>query len=660
MAGGPADAARAAHLRASEEREAACDFAGAAAEALAGGDARRAARLAALAGDGGLFDRATAALASDRGEAAIAAADLSARGFTAHAGALFERAGDDGSAARAFLAAGDARRAAAAFERAGRPRDAAQALEGALRARPEDHAARLALGDLLARHGRTEAAVRALQTIDAAAPERPAALARLARCFADLGLAEAAASARAELAAMPEDVRRAAEAAPEPARAPLAEPGRGVAGTLLFGRYEAVREVASSVHARVFEAVDRVTSERVAVKVFAGAVEGAGRDALQRFEREAEALAKLRSAHVVPLRDYLRDGPAIVLAWMPGGSLADRVRDGAAAITPARAVEIAGAVLAALGEAHRAGILHRDVKPANVLFDDVGVARLSDFGAAHLGDLSSTATAGAIGTLAYMSPEQRLGRPATIASDVYGAGAILAELVTGEPPDAHGEGLAAAPSARHPDLGPAHDAIVARLVAAAPADRPADAFEARRLLGSVAWPDRPAPATAARRRPAASERPAATEAGRLGPAKAPGDGRDAARLRHDAWTARDVIVLALEGAELARARAFARAGHAALPLVLRADRGAGELWVAAPVGRAQADGAAPSTPALTRLAEALAALHAAGGAHGAIDAEHLYLDGDAVSLAYPRHAPAADDARRDRDALAALGLALPG
>src|SRR5206468_3801550 len=140
-------------------------------------------------------------------------------------------------------------------------------------------------------------------------------------------------------------------------------------------------------------------------------------------EREARALAQLRHSNVVPMRDYIPEGPAIVLGWMPGGSLADLMRR--EAIAPARAIEIACAVLGALGEAHRLGILHRDVKPSNVLFDAIGASRLSDFGAAHLGDLSTTATAGAIGTFAYMSPEQRLGRPATIASDLYAVGAIL-------------------------------------------------------------------------------------------------------------------------------------------------------------------------------------------------------------------------------------------
>jgi serine/threonine-protein kinase len=676
------EAAVAAHARASERLEAACDFAAAGAEALAGGDPRRALRLATLAGDDALAERAITALLVDRDEAARAAADLTARGQPGYAGAILERLGDLLGAARAHAAAGDARRAAACFEQAERPREAAQALEGALRARPDDAACRLALGELLARHGRVEAAARALQRIAATAPERVAALPLLARCLGELGLDEAARSARDELARLPAAARpsggaevdpasRRAPTLPPPAAAPArtAPPRSSVAGTLLFGRYDAVREVASSVHARVYEAVDRVTGERVAVKIFVGAAEGAGRDALLRFEREARALERLRHPQVVPMREYLPEGPALVLPWMPGGSLADRLRAGSATgtspITPARAAEIVGAVLAALGEAHRLGVLHRDVKPANVLFDEAGAARLSDFGAAHLGDLSSTATAGAIGTFAYMSPEQRLGRPATIASDVYGAGAILAELLTGEPPGLAAEGpLAVAPSACHPELGAAHDRIVARLLAPEPKSRPADAFEARRLLESVAWPDRPAPPRTGAPRRASSDRPAPGERARLTEAASTSDGRDAARRRHDAWVQRDVLVVPLDddGAELARARAFARAGHPALPTVLRADLDARELWVAPPLGRALADtGAAPTPAAIARLCAAVDALHAAGGAHGAIDAEHLYLEDGDLALAYPRERPPdVDEATaRDREALASLELAAP-
>jgi serine/threonine-protein kinase len=403
------------------------------------------------------------------------------------------------------------------------------------------------------------------------------------------------------------------------------------------------------------EARDRITGEGVAVKIFASAALGTGRDALLRFEREARALSQLRHPNVVELRAYHPEGPALVLAWMAGGSLADRLRG--EAIAPARAVEIACALLSALGEAHRLGILHRDVKPSNVLFDEIGTARLSDFGAAHLGDLSSTATAGAIGTFAYMSPEQRLGRPATLASDLYAVGAVLAELLTGEAPAPAVAGrLARAPSAANPDLTEAHDAAVARLLAEEPAARPSDAFEARRALLALAWPERICPrALRPSARPSARPADAGDRAERLGEAAEPGDGRDVAARRHDGWLGRDVLVLPLTDEELGRARAIARAGHPALPAVLRVDLAAEEIWVAPPLGGALAD--APrglSTGQRARLAEAIAALHDAGGAHGWIDAQHVYVhDGD-VTLAYPR-GPALDDAaERDLEALRRL------
>src|SRR6185436_2948721 len=132
-------------------------------------------------------------------------------------------------------------------------------------------------------------------------------------------------------------------------------------------------------------------------------------------------------------------------------------------------------------EAHRVGVLHRDVKPANVLFDSAGVTRLGDFGVAHLGDLSATATAGVIGTLGYMSPEQREGRPATIQSDLYGVGAILWEMLTGQRPvaDLSSSGPASVaprmrPSAAHRYLDTRHDGVVIALMADAPEMRPED------------------------------------------------------------------------------------------------------------------------------------------------------------------------------------------
>jgi serine/threonine-protein kinase len=318
-------------------------------------------------------------------------------------------------------------------------------------------------------------------------------------------------------------------------------------------------------------------------------------------------------------------------------------------------VEIACAILSALGEAHRLGILHRDVKPSNVLFDDVGAARLSDFGAAHLGDLTATATAGAIGTFAYMSPEQRLGRPAAIGSDLYGAGALLAELLTGEAPTPVTDRLDPAPSALHPDLGAAHDAVVARLLQEDPKKRPADAFEARRLLQGLRWSERIWPRPKRRSERPRSLRPLAGER-RLTAAQSFGDGRDAALRQHDAWLDRDVLVLPGDPATLARARAFARAGHPALPTVLRIDRESGEVWVGAPRGKALADEARGlASGQVARVAEAVEALHAAGGAHGAIDAEHLYWHDGEVVLAFPRGEEGEGAAARDVEAVQRLG-----
>ncbi|APR83307.1 serine/threonine protein kinase [Minicystis rosea] len=608
--------------------------------------------LAALGGDDALAVEATNAVAETlpAEEARRAAQDLAARGFGRQAGVLFARLGAHAEAGEAFAAAGEACAAAESFELAGRPADGARALETALRVRASDAAARFALGRLLARHGRTEAAVKTLQALEPAAPERARALPLLRRCLVELGLAEAAETLR-------EEMERLGVPDEPPESASLARPvstGTRATGALILGRYETLHEVAATPHARVIEALDRVNGDRVAVKLLAGTGGASGRDALYRFEREARALAQLRHPNVVPLRAYHPEGPAIVLAWMSGGSLVDRLRGDPAA--PARAVEIACALLSALGEAHRLGILHRDVKPSNVLFDDVGAARLSDFGAAHLGDLSSTATAGAIGTFSYMSPEQRLGRPASIASDIYGVGVLLAELLTGAAPGPVQDRLDPAPSACHPDLHEAHDAVVARLLQEDPRKRPADAFEARRLLLGLSWPERVGPRRARLSERARSERPAQGAEARLTAALDFGDGRDAAVRLHDTWLDRDVLVLPDDEATLARARAFARAGHPALPTVLRVDRESGAIWIAAPRGKSLADEPRGLSPGqVVRLTEAIEALHAAGGAHGRVDPEHLYWHDGEVVLAFPRGDELPDAAPRDREALSHLG-----
>lgn len=648
------------HARLSAKLEEACDFVGAARHALLAGEPRRAAHLSALGGDEELSRQAIDVLVTQgpREQALATAVDLAARGFHKHAGALYERAAAYLDAAAAFVAGNDAVSAAACFERAGRPADGARALEAAIRRFPEREDQRLALGRLLARHGKIEAAVRALQQISPSCPERALALPDLFRGLESLGLHEAAREVRDEMRALGIDDQTAGAHA-APASSPPAAEGQAPARPVLFGRYEVVRDVAATPHARLVEAVDRLTGEHVAVKTFATSAEGGGRDAWQRFEREARALMMLRHPNVVRLCGYQPDSAAMILAWMAGGSLADKLA--AEPIAPARAAEIISAVLSALGEAHRLGILHRDVKPSNILFDEAGSPHLSDFGAAHLGDLSSTATAGAIGTFAYMSPEQRLGRSATLASDLYSAGAVLVEMLTGAPPSPAGFGdgddAGLLPSECHPELGPRHDAFVLRLLSINPVKRPADAFEARRELLAIPWPARLSPRPEARAR-TSSIKPEAKDAARLVVSITPppgATGESGALLARDTWMDRDVIVLPLSEAELVRARAFARAAHTALPLVLRADTAAQQIWVAPPPGESLRARATPLTRSQKRrLQEAIATLHAAGGAHGSIDPDHVFVVSGDVALAYPLAEPVDGSVELDLAALASL------
>jgi hypothetical protein len=615
---------------ASDLFERACEWARAAREAMRAGDSARALLLSVQARDDELGQAAVARVAPNANLADRVASQLERRGDDAWAARVYEAAGRGADAARAWAHAGEAVRAAKLFERVKDPAQAARVLEAQMRKEPERWELHAALGALLHRYGKDEGAVRALQRVPAGVPERRRALSTLTSSLEHLGMTQAAREAGRELEML---------GGPLPDESPAPA---GALKTRLFGRYDVVREVASSPTARVVECVDVVRGERVAVKIFAGYdARGAGRDALARFEREVRVLGALDHPSVVPLRDYFPEGPAIVLAWMGGGTLEQMLSE--KAIAPARGVEIASAVLAALGEAHRLGVLHRDIKPANVLFDDAGVARLGDFGVAHLGDLSTTATAGVIGTLAYMSPEQREGRPATIQSDIFGVGAILLEMLTGEKPVV-GEAPRTRPSGAHRDLDARHDAVVLGMIDAEPARRPGDAFGARRELLALAWPhaiERAAPA----RRDAgkASVRPAA------GRVEVTLDGRAV-----DRWIGRTIERVPFNEKTLARASAFARAGDPLLQTVLRVDREAEEIWLEAPRGKPLAR---PLTAAeRAALRAALEALHAAGAAHGHVDEAHVLVDAAGqLMLRFEPETDATSTIDLDRIALAELG-----
>jgi tRNA A-37 threonylcarbamoyl transferase component Bud32 len=200
------------------------------------------------------------------------------------------------------------------------------------------------------------------------------------------------------------------------------------------GRYRLVRQLGVGGMGEVWEADDTVLGRRVAVKVLVPELAGDAR-ATRRFVREARATAQLTHPNVTRVYDFGRDGgvPYLVMELLEGDTLADRLAGGP--LPPAEAARIGAAVAEALDAAHRRGIVHRDVKPANVLVTPAGEVKVMDFGIAAAADEThSTTGSGLYGTAAYVSPERAAGRAPTPAADLYSLGAVLYALLTGRPP----------------------------------------------------------------------------------------------------------------------------------------------------------------------------------------------------------------------------------
>jgi serine/threonine protein kinase len=268
-----------------------------------------------------------------------------------------------------------------------------------------------------------------------------------------------------------------------------------VAHRVVAGRYELDHVLGEGGMATVWAARDLRLGRVVAVKLLRHEVTA---DHARRIEREARAAARIGDPRVVTVLDLDHDDdgtPFLVLEALGGRTLADELRDGP--LPTERAMRLADDLLGALGAAHRCGVLHRDVKPANVLVADGGF-RISDFGIATVAD--ETATNGdLVGTLLHMAPERFESRPATSQSDVFSAGAVLYETFTGRQPFRRSdmaESLVAL-RAGHVEPLPAHvptavaDAIT-RSLDADPTERPADADAFAHLLhGCVDDPTEP-------------------------------------------------------------------------------------------------------------------------------------------------------------------------
>jgi serine/threonine protein kinase len=251
-----------------------------------------------------------------------------------------------------------------------------------------------------------------------------------------------------------------------------------MAQSSFIGRYQIEQELGRGGMAVVFLARDPLMNRRVAVKVLPRQFTY-DESFLQRFQREARVIATLEHPAIVPVYDFgEHDGqPYLVMRYMPGGSLSDRLEKGPLPLPEAAA--ILNHLAPALDEAHARGMVHRDLKPANVLFDHRRRPYLCDFGIVKLSEGSATAltaTGGVVGTPAYMSPEQVRGDVELDGrTDVYSLGVILYEMLTGDKPY-HADtpmGLAMkhvlepVPRIleRRPDLPPDCEAVITRALA---------------------------------------------------------------------------------------------------------------------------------------------------------------------------------------------------
>jgi hypothetical protein len=258
-------------------------------------------------------------------------------------------------------------------------------------------------------------------------------------------------------------------------------------GTRLGNRYRLLDELGRGGMARVWRAVDEVLSRVVAVKVLAPAL-AVDRDFLDRFRVEARAAAQLAHPNIASVFDYGEwDTPAgervagIVLELLEGESLASRLQRGP--LPWAAAVAAAAQVARALAAAHRRGVVHRDVKPGNVLLTEDG-AKVLDFGiAAMTGEPAHRPTGGVLGTQAYVAPELLAGGASTPAADVYGLGVLLYESLSGHLPEVAAPVVDALD--RVEGLPAAVVDVVRRCLARRPDERPSSASVAE-TLGSVA------------------------------------------------------------------------------------------------------------------------------------------------------------------------------
>src|SRR3954447_3616975 len=263
--------------------------------------------------------------------------------------------------------------------------------------------------------------------------------------------------------------------------------------TVFNGRYELHRRLARGGMADVFLARDQLLDRPVAVKVLFPEY-AADPNFVERFRREAQSAANLNHPNIVSVYDWGQEQGTyfIVMEYVEGRSLADIIRT-EGPLHPQRAAEVASDVAAALGFAHRNGVVHRDVKPGNVLISPTGQVKGADFGIARaLGadpESNLTQAGSVMGTATYFAPEQAQGLPLDPRSDLYSLGVVLYEMVTGRPPFGgespvaiaykHVQEQPAPPTQVNANVPADLEAIILKLLAKNPAARYASADDLR-------------------------------------------------------------------------------------------------------------------------------------------------------------------------------------
>ncbi len=263
-------------------------------------------------------------------------------------------------------------------------------------------------------------------------------------------------------------------------------------GRTFNNRYKLTERVGLGGMAEVYRAEDNVLGRTVAVKVMLPQY-AADPTFTKRFRQEAASAANLQSPYIVSIYDWGLDGETyyIVMEFLRGTDLKTAIKE-RGAINQRKAAEIGSQVAQALSVAHAGGIIHRDIKPQNIMIQPDGNIKVMDFGIARVGDAGLSQTATVLGTAHYVSPEQAQGKELTGASDIYSLGVVLYEATTGKLPfdgqDAVSVAvkqvneLPAPPSTINPNIDPALEAIIMKAMEKDPERRFKDASEMRHIL----------------------------------------------------------------------------------------------------------------------------------------------------------------------------------